>query len=152
MNQLLGRIAGDCLVCPTSMINMLRKIENNSVFVAKHPWIFIIHYSDWHQFIIKDARKLIGGYELLTSEFATWTRKTMRVCLLTCWLNVNATGRSFHEARGHVLVLILFRESRVLVTHQPVLKKENDFILKCRFVLQRVLFRYPVSTTGLPTQ
>ena len=97
------------------------------------------------------TKTLIGGYELLTSEFATRTRKTMRVCLLTCWLNVNATGRSFHEARGHVLVLILLRESRVLVTHQPVLKKENDFILKCRFVLQRVCLdiQYPLQVSQL---
>ena len=43
--------------------------------------------------------------------------------ILTCWLNVNATGRSFHETRGHVVILILFREARVLITHQPVLKQ-----------------------------
>ena len=79
-------------------------------------------------------------------------RALLSNCQLTCWLNVNATGRSFHETRGHVLILVLFRESRVLVTHQPVLKWENDFIFEMLICAAVEGVVYPVSTTGLPTQ
>ena len=42
--------------------------------------------------------------------------------LLTCGLDVNAAGGSFHETRGHVVLGVLLREPGVLVAHQPVLQ------------------------------
>ena len=42
--------------------------------------------------------------------------------LLTCGLDVNAAGGSFHETRGHVVLRVLLREPGVLVAHQPVLQ------------------------------
>ena len=54
---------------------------------------------------------------------------------LTCWLNVDAAGGSLHETRGYMVIRILLREPRVLVTHQPVLKLEmvlhyqDDYII-----------------------
>ena len=52
---------------------------------------------------------------------ADYCERSMRL-LLTCGLDVNAAGGSFHETRGHVVLRVLLREPGVLVAHQPVLQ------------------------------
>ena len=52
---------------------------------------------------------------------ANYRERSMRL-LLTCGLDVNAAGGSFHETRGHVVLGVLLREPGVLVAHQPVLQ------------------------------
>ena len=72
---------------------------------------------------------------------------------LTCWLNVDAAGGSLHETRGHMVIRILLREPRVLVTHQPVLKLEmvlhsqDDYIItqmaSCNTILALKILSQP---------
>ena len=86
-------------------MNMTQFINFTSMLIASYLWVGCI------------------AINILVSNLCIVNSKCERRDPLTCGLDVDAPRRSLHQTSGHLVILVLLRETRVLVRHQTILQQ-----------------------------